>query len=193
MYSLSTVTTLSKIIGFGTPSESVGVDFSDDIINGPSGRTFKYFHRLVDLKNIYESVEDPEMPKVDFENYLNQIRFDATKSILAKCLDSTECYDDSIDYDSYIESKYNLFEDAIGYAVAITILELMLSTKRSNLSEINANLTYEKLKLELYGLRSEKGVVVARGLKGELENVIYNIKCIFCPLDQVSINSDPIW
>ena len=80
--------------------------------------------------------------------------------IIDKNLDSIS----SEDYTDIIIENAVLFDDAIGYKVAISVLELFVSTKRSNLPERNAKLAISNLKLELNGFRNETGYIVAKGL-----------------------------
>jgi hypothetical protein len=44
-----------------------------------------------------------------------------------------------------------LFEDAVGYKVAISVLELFISTERLNTTERSAQMAISSLKLEIEG------------------------------------------
>src|SRR5690606_28691493 len=80
---------------------------------------------------------------------------------------------DSQDYDSVISEKRHLFDEPIGYAVACQMIELFISTTRSNFVERNAKFAYQNLKIELEGAKNERGFRVATGLKDKLN---YSIK-----------------
>lgn len=192
MYSDESILTLSKRIGFGVPSQELQIEFSDDIVTGPSGRTFSFFHRLVTLKGIYLTTQDVAMEKEPFEAFLQQIRFDATKSVLARIVDKNKQCDPDKDYSNDIITKSALIEEAIGNAVAISVLEFMLSSERSNLHKINADLTHEKLLLQLNGFKTEKGVIVAVGLNAKLLSAINEASNSVCPFS-VSVKDGKVW
>ena len=79
-------------------------------------------------------------------------------------MDKHKNYADIEDYDPIIENYKILFDDAIGYKVAMMVLELFMTTRRSNLHERNARLSINNLKLELEGFKNDQGHLVASGL-----------------------------
>jgi len=62
-------------------------------------------------------------------------------------LDGHHLYDNTIDYSNVIIEKAKLFDDTIGYGIAIKCLELFISSSRSNLIERNAKLSFQALKV----------------------------------------------
>ena len=165
MYSQSVKDILFNRIGFGTPQES-GFSLTIDEANssGTSGRLFKYFHSLVTIENIQASIDKINADSTEFNAILLEIKQNAVLEILPLILDKHIDYDATKDYDLTIEDNVTLFDDAIGYKVAINCLEMFLSTKRSNFPERNAKLSASNLKLELEGFKNENGVLVAQGL-----------------------------
>ena len=173
MYSEEIIQSLTERIGFGSPQEdSFVLAISEAIQNGASGRVFKSFHSLVTLENIIEAIEKREPTAEQFEAILNEYRKGAVLEVLSLVLDSHEDYINDDSYDASITQNINLFDNAIGYKVAIMVIEMFMSTKRSNIVERNAKLSVSNLKLELEGYRNDSGILVAQGLVHKFGNAI---------------------
>ena len=173
MYSEEIIQSLTERIGFGSPQEdSFVLAISEAIQNGASGRVFKSFHSLVTLENIIEAIEKREPTAEQFEAILNEYRKGAVLEVLSLVLDSHEDYINDDSYDASITQNISLFDNAIGYKVAIMVIEMFMSTKRSNIVERNAKLSVSNLKLELEGYRNDSGILVAQGLVHKFGNAI---------------------
>lgn len=173
MYSEEIIQSLTERIGFGSPQEdSFALAISEAIQNGASGRFFKSFHSLVTLENIIAAIEKQNINAEEFEALLNEYREGAVLEVLSLILDSHQDYVNNDSYDASITQNVNLFDNAIGYKVAIMVIEIFMSTKRSNIVERNAKLSVSNLKLELEGYRNDSGVLVAKGLVHKFENAI---------------------
>ena len=173
MYSEEIIQSLTERIGFGSPQEdSFVLAISEAIQNGASGRVFKSFHSLVTLENIIEAIEKREPTAEQFEAILNGCRKGAVLEVLSLVLDSHEDYINDDSYDASITQNISLFDNAIGYKVAIMVIEMFMSTKRSNIVERNAKLSVSNLKLELEGYRNDSGILVAQGLVHKFGNAI---------------------
>ena len=103
---------------------------------------------------------------------LNELKKGAVLESLSLILDSHEDYINDDSYDATITQNISLFDNVIGYKVAIMVIEMFMSTKRNNIVERNAKLSVSNLKLELEGYRNETGVLVAKGLVHKFENAI---------------------
>ena len=177
MYSEEAIENLIQRIGFGTPQEdgfSLAIDEANSI--GTSKRVFKSFHQLVTVENIHASIDDIEADTTKFNTILLQIKSDAVRDVLPLIMDKSDDYDNTKDYSNIINENLILFDDAIGYKVAMSVLEMFVSTKRSNLPERNAKLSINNLKLELNGYRNDSGHLVTRGLTHELNDAIKTAK-----------------
>ena len=173
MYSEEIIQSLTERIGFGSPQEdSFVLAISEAIQNGASGRFFKSFHSLVTLENIIAAIEKQNINSEEFEALLNEYRKGASLEVLSLVLDSHQDYVLNDSYDAIITQNVSLFDNAIGYKVAIMVIEMFMSTKRSNIVERNAKLSVSNLKLELEGYRNDSGVLVAKGLVHKFENAI---------------------
>ena len=182
MFDQASIELMINRIGFGVPeSEILGdVTVSQENMVGTSGRTFRGFHQLVTLGNIYETTNEPMMNDEEFNAYLNLIKIDAIKSIGSRLLiDIKLC--PGINYSDLVLNKPELFEDAYGYAVAYACIEQMISTTRSNNKERNAKMAYQQLKIELEGMRNDNGYYVAQGISNNLTSAINIIADYLCP------------
>ena len=173
MYSEEIIQSLTERIGFGSPQEdSFTLTISEAIQIGASGRVFKSFHSLVTLENIIAAIENLQPTAEEFEAILNELKKGAVLESLSLILDSHEDYINDDRYDATITQNISLFDNVIGYKVAIMVIEMFMSTKRNNIVERNAKLSVSNLKLELEGYRNESGVLVAKGLVHKFENAI---------------------
>ncbi|NQY43952.1 MAG: hypothetical protein HRT87_11485 [Legionellales bacterium] len=191
MYSTDSITHLVERIGFGLPN---GMSISIDVPNqtGTSGRTISSFHRLATLKNLYETVEVISMDGPSFNSYLLQLKTDAVKSVVVRILNQNNLYLDSFDYSGTIITKTELFDEAVGYAMAISAIEQFISTTRTNSTIRSLEGSYKMLKIELEGAKNNKGVVVAVGLRNLLTTSIKTCSDSIFP-NPLKITSKPIW
>ena len=173
MYSEEIIQSLTERIGFGSPQEdSFTLQISEAIQIGASGRIFKSFHSLVTLENIIAAIENLQPTQEEFEAILNEFKTGAVLEVLSLVLDSHQDYINDDSYDASITQNISLFDNAIGYKVAVMVIEMFMSTKRNNIVERNAKLSVSNLKLELEGYRNDSGVLVAKGLVHKFENAI---------------------
>lgn len=173
MYSEEIIQSLTERIGFGSPQEdSFTLTMSEAIQNGASGRIFKSFHSLVTLENVIAAIENLQPTAEEFEAILDEFKTGAILEVLSLVLDSHEDYINDDSYDASITQNISLFDNAIGYKVAIMVIEMFMSTKRNNIVERNAKLSVSNLKLELEGYRNDSGILVAKGLVHKFENSI---------------------
>lgn len=191
MYSQNAIEVLTKRIGFGSNFTEVSIDAENK--EGTSGRLFSFYHKLVTLKNLYDTVNEIDMNSSDFNEYLNQLKEDAAKGVLVRLLDLNEEYLDSFDYSDTIISRPEIFEDAYGYTLAINAIEQMVSTPRVNDSERSSNLAYNKLKMEIEGVTDSDGRVLSKGLNRALEFSIKKATDIIFPPKGLIIDDANFW
>lgn len=173
MYSQEIILALEKRIGWeNSSSTSFGFEISEQNLMANSGRKVNMFHQLAIVDNIHAAVSEIDMEPEEFNGFLSSIRNQATREVLTRIMDRSKLYDSSYDYSVIIQSKIALFDDPIGYCIAIKILELFISSSRSNLLERNAKLSFQSLKLELEGVRNDSGVYVAQGIVNKYEKSI---------------------
>ena len=114
------------------------------------------------------------------------------REVLTAIIDQNVLSEEIVDYSSTIINRPRIFDDAIGYSIAIKCLELFVSSSRKNLAERNAKLSYQNLKMELEGVRNESGHLVAKGLIMRKEFAIRQAQKILFPR-KIIIDGTPNW
>jgi len=166
MYSELAISTIAERIKWNASLDSAfAVELSEDNKKGTSGKHFQSFHNLVSIDNMYAAVPEIGMDAEKFNTLLTDMRLQATLQALNDVLETNESYDPANDYSGVLISNAALFDNAVGFKVAINVLEMFLSTVRSNLPERNTKLSASNLKLELKGFKNENGHVVATGIE----------------------------
>jgi hypothetical protein len=193
MYSNTSISVLIDRIGWSeVQSSDHNLSLSADNKKADSGRTFDNFHGLVTIDNIFSAVPKIGMEIADFNAYLLDLKSQHVRRALTEIMNKSEDYVDSFDYDDTILAKVHLFDDPIGYSVAASMLELFVSTSRSNFRERNSKLAYDKLKIELEGARNDRGIKVAAGIKDKYDVAIKKAQNIIFPF-KVPVSSKEIW
>jgi hypothetical protein len=173
MYSEEIISTLTERIGFGTPNEEgFPIELEEANSIGSSGRLFSSFHSLVTIENIHAAVQNADIEEGPFNDILENYRKAAVLEVVPLIMDKNDAYDNAVDYSTVMQQNIILFDDAIGYKVAMMVLEMFMASSRSNLLERNAKFSVSNLKLELEGYKNETGVLVAKGLVQKFERSI---------------------
>lgn len=194
MYSELAISTIAERIKWNASLDSAfDLELSEENQKGASGKHFQSFHNLVSIDNIYASVPEIDMEQDEFNSYLTDIRMQAVLQVLSDVLEVHEDYVIDKDYSEIIISNAALFDNAIGYKVAVNVLELFLSTSRSNLPERNAKLSASNLKLELEGFVNENGIMVAKGIKYYYQNAIKKAVRKIFPIQIIIKSSNNLW
>jgi len=168
MLTQETLDTLKNRVGYGqTLEESFPFALGNGLTIGESGLTVPFFHALATVENLHASlpqVFETDGEKSAFEALLEDLR---VQSVVRAVNDVLECsidYNPELSYDDLVVANIALFDNVIGYRLAITILEKCMTTTRTNIVERNAKLSVSNLKLEINGYRNEAGILVADGL-----------------------------
>lgn len=192
MYSELAISTIAERIKWNASLDSAfAVQLSDTNKKGVSGKHFQSFHNLVSIENMYAAVPKIDMESAAFNAFLTDMRLQATLQALNDIMETNESYDPENDYTNVLISNAALFDNAVGYKVAINVLEMFLSTIRSNLPERNAKLSASNLKLELKGFRNDNGHVVADGLEAFYQLAIDKAGKKLFPLKAIVQNGKP--
>lgn len=186
---------LEKRIGFGKPynlPNNINVD--QEHIEGESGRTFKYFHQLVILENIYQTVQKIGMSSEEFNDYLMQMKKDVALSILDFVhFEISEDCRKVINLSGILSDNQSLLDEVYGYKLAATAIELMISSNRVNRDERNAVFKYEKLKVELEGWQDPNGRTITLGLNAKINNSMRKLISNLCPKKELIIEDAKAW
>ncbi|WP_170208086.1 hypothetical protein, partial [Flavobacterium circumlabens] len=181
MYSQESIDALINRIGWSDLSSGLPFVLSVENLTASSGKKFNWYHSLVLVDNVYAAVPEVEMSELSFNAYLSDIRNQAVLSVLTSILDTYVDYDPATDYSIIITERSTLFDDSIGYSVAIKMIELFISTTRSNFNERSAKMTYQTLKVELEGAKNDNGHFVAKGIVYKLEQSIKKAQKVIFP------------
>ncbi len=193
MYSEESILKLSERIGWEQALNSdLDIQVDSDNVKADAGRKVNSFHQLATVENIYSAVSETMLSELDFNAYLKSLREQCVREILTAIIDQNVLSEEIVDYSSVITSKPRIFDDAIGYSIAIKCLELFVSSSRKNLAERNAKLSFQNLKMELEGVRNENGHLVAKGLIMRKEYAIRQAQRILFP-QKIIIDGTANW
>lgn len=193
MYSPESIQTLVERIGFYKKVDSnLSFTLSPEVILATSFRYVNSFHQLAIVENIYSAVPEINMVDLDFNEYLQEIKTQSVHEVLTLVLNRDVSYQLNDDYSETITGNPEIFDDAIGYTIAIKCLELFVSTSRKNLAERNAKLSIERLKVELEGLKNENGKVIVNGLRRERYFAVKQAKDIIFP-KKIIVDGTSMW
>lgn len=193
MYSEEVKNILFNRIGWCESSnDAVLVVVDSDNQTSESGRFIRGFHQLCSVDNIYSSVSVVNMEAVEFNALLSSIRKESVEEVITNVFDLHPLYLPATDYSSIISQRPRIFDDAIGYCMAIKILEMFVSTNRKNFVERNAKLSFQSLKIELEGAKNAEGHQVVIGIKAEKHKAIQQAQKIIFP-DPYIIDGDSLW
>lgn len=192
MYSQEAIDALINRIGWSELSSGLPFVLSDANKTAESGKMFNWYHSLVLVDNIYAAVPEVEMEEEEFNEYLSEVRKQAVLNVLSSILDTHEDYVPDQDYSDIIIQRSIIFDDSIGYLVAIKMIELYISTTRSNFNERSAKMSYQALKVELEGAKNDNGHFIAKGITYKQEQSIKKAQKILFPY-KVVVNGPSVW
>jgi hypothetical protein len=192
MYNEQSIASLITRIGWEKPLETdFAIELDEEVLTADSERKVNTFHQLVTVENVYAAVPEIEMGAEEFNGFLSSIRKQSVLEVLTAIFDKNEQYIETVDYSELILARPKLFDDAIGYSIAIKMLELFVSSGRINLAERNAKLSFQNLKLELNGIKNDNGVFVAKGLEYHFNKSIKDAQKILFPKNATVQNGKP--
>lgn len=182
MYSNESILFLKNRIGWGN---AINTDFpitiSSDNLIATSGRTVLSFHQLASVENIHSNISQIDADDALFNQILSNLREQSVIEVLNLIMDSHKLYNDDVDYSNVIVSKSRLFDEAIGYAIAVKCLELFVSSTRSNATERSNAMSFNTLKIELEGAKNDNGHFIAKGIVYKKEQAIKKAQKIIFP------------
>lgn len=182
MYSESSKILISKRVGWDNPANSLNsVTIDTENLIATSGRRVNSFHQLANVLNLFHTVDEKFTDSTEFNNLLKEIRLQAAIEVMNKILDQHHCYDFEFDYDKKLEKYQSLFDEPLGYLLAIKCIETYISSNRSNYIERNAKLAFEMLKIELEGIKNEQGITISQGLNMKFYTSIKKAQKILFP------------
>lgn len=193
MYSPESIQALVERIGFYKRVDStLSFVLSPEVVLATSNRYVNSFHQLAIVENIYSAVPQINMADVDFNEYLQEIKTQSVNEVLTLILNRDTSYQLNTDYSETITGNPEIFDDAIGYTIAVKCLELFVSTSRKNFWQRNADLAVEKLKVELEGVKTENGKTIVSGINQKRYYAIKQAKSIIFP-KRIIVDGTSMW
>ncbi|RRJ91524.1 hypothetical protein EG240_05830 [Paenimyroides tangerinum] len=193
MYSESSKILISKRVGWSVPTDSLfSVEISEDNQTATSGRYVNSFHQLATVENLFFTIDENKTGESEFNKTLYSMLKEASIEVLNKVLDQHKDYDFDKDYDSEIEKYQSLFDEPLGYLLAIKSIELLVSSNRSNAVERNSKLSFQMLKMELEGVKNDNGHCISEGLNSKFYTALKNAQKKIFP-KQIEIIGDSVW
>jgi actin-related protein len=190
MYSPESISYLQDRIGFGSNPIAVNVDPANQV--GSSGRLLTSFHKLADLKQIYNTTTEVNVSGIDFNLYLQELKKQAALKVLTEVFNKHSLYKPTYDYSSIILERPELFDDALGFSLAIAVIEQQIAVERSNNEQRKASEVFNKLKLEIEGVKDAYGNVISRGLFSSYYYAHKNASKIIFKTDKFIIDSPKV-
>lgn len=199
MYDSNAIAALTGRIGWAPLRLPTSKVLSSDN-EGSTGRLFNSFHAMAIAENVEEGMPvsnantaNESIDSAALNAYLKLITDQAILKVLGRVFDSNEAANYYInsagcrvdlstkDYSSLIISRPAAFDEVVGYQVAYDVLELMLTTSRSNLRQ-RAAVEGISLIAQQQGARDENGNVIIDGVFQKLESAYGKLSAILFPV-----------
>lgn len=198
LYSGTSVTLLIGRIGWDVTIPPSPITVSNDNKASASGRFFNSFHQLVTAENVNDSVNNLKIAETDLNVYLAKMKKDSVLEVLNKLFDTNilaiyqkteEVYSvnyDASGYDSLIEANITVFDQAIGYSMAVRAVQLFITSERSNGAQRKMKQSYDFLKSELEGIKDKDGNVLAVGVNSLFDISIQDANKVLFPTNSLT-------
>ncbi len=198
LYTGTSITLLTGRIGWdqSVPPTTLVVDGAN--LGSVSGRFFNSFHQLVTAENVYDSVLNLKIDVTNLNVYLAKMKKDSVLEVLNKLFDTNPLANyaargDSYSlnytaggYDALIADKGTVFDNAIGYSMAVRAIQLFISSERSNGTQRKMKASYDFLMSELNGIKNADGLSIAQGVNSLFDTAIKDANDILFPTNHRS-------
>lgn len=197
MYNSTTITLLTERVGWSQAVPPTSLVVSAGNLTSTSGRFFDSFHTLVTAENVNDSVINLKIDTTNLNAYLAKMRKDAVLEVLNKLFDTNDLANyastrtersinyDANGYDALINKYQTVFDQAIGYSMAVRAIQLFITSERSNSAQRKMKASYEFLKSEIEGIRGPDGEVIAKGVNALFTLAIEDAKAILFPVIKI--------
>lgn len=182
-YSPESIKAVADRIGWPPPIEPSNIVLSYDNLLANSGRKFNAFHALVTVMNIKAVLPDANTSNDTMNDTLFSFKKQGVLQILNAIFNNNirahYTYNKrgrkvarlSTDYTDMILNNLSVFDEAYGLQVALDILQLHLTSNRSNATERNVK-EVQTIRLDLEGVYDDAGKEISPGIKGRLAKAI---------------------
>lgn len=193
MYNNTSIQSLVDLVGWGLPvMPNTQITLTDANKKSDSGRFFNSFHQLATVENVFDCISNLDVDSNNLNVFLAKVKRDAVLDVLSKVFDknilantpSTEEFislNYAVEYDAMIADKKNVLVEAIGYRACITILELFITSIRSNVTLKVLKADYNFLQSEVSGIRDVNGRLLTNGIENYYNVAITDAISILFP------------
>ena len=148
------------------------LDFRLEGSNPVSGLHYEDEHPIITLDTIKEAQADIEISDADFLIYLEDLKQSVAYKVLADVLDR-----------DYLEDKYlvfypSLFDSLLSMQMQIRVINIILSSKRSNASEIIAKNALQRIYFDLKGNKESDKFPITDGIEHKYRSELRRVKNI---------------
>lgn len=164
---------LKNRIGWENLPGTVSVTLSDDNKQSDSGRYYQEEHSAITLKNIHSVVETVNSDSDAFNTHLVSLRKQAIKQVIADVFHLNEIWE------ARITENISAFDTAILKRMAVVVIELMITSSRSNEVERISNDFANKLYYDLYGKPTTEHFNRLVGIIERYEQEITSLRDLF--------------
>jgi len=193
-YDTAAITALEGRVGWAqaVPPSTIVISMNNGL--SASGLKFKTFHKLATVENVKETLGTLALNDTVLQAQLDELRKQAVIKVLQAIYDQNPLangqrngyfgqYVDmsTTDYSNVIITRSNVFDQAIGYQMAYDVIQMMISTSRSNLTERAVTGAYEVLQIELEGVNQSNSNIATKGIEYRLKNAIDQAIAILFP------------
>ena len=205
-YNSQAIAALETRVGWAQPVPPSNITLSVNNISSTSGRTFDSYHKLATVENVKNTLGTGVTDQSAFQSQLDRLRKQSVLKALNAIYDRNPLANltrgvygqnvnlSGVDYSPVIIDRANVFDDVIGYQMAYDIIQMMISTSRSNMTERAVNGTYETLQIELEGASQSNSNLSTKGVVFYLKDSIDQAIAILFPQRKFGIyNATPLW
>lgn len=204
-YDQTAIDYLIDRIGWAEAIPPTTIAVSVENTTSTSGRFFDEFFNLSKVENVFYAIDNAKIDNDTLNDELFRMKKAAVLMALDNIFDSNprahykECRGSLVDisskdYSAIIPLKGRLFDSAIGYSMAIIVIDKLLTSIRANRTQRENKFDYQTLKAELEGIKDEFHNVVSVGLYGRLKSEIKSIiKIIFPDYSQATLRGVSVW
>lgn len=163
---------------------------SDENKESLTGRLFKDFHQLTLSEDIYKTGGDDVLTIEQLNTLLLGFKKAGALETLTLIFNNSPRYDPLQDYEGTVVKYQGVISQVYGLVVCKLALQMMATSKRVNDTERKTK--YGLLKTELEGVRNEQGIIVSRGVIGNLANAVFKAQEIIFP-QPIEIIAENLW
>ncbi len=181
MFQESEIALLRNRLGWSQYEKELYVNKLDTTnLTSTSGLTLNSFHNLVTVENVFKLIPESNISDVRLNGFLTEMLDTTIIEILNDVLISDSRSAVKKDNASIIVDygDTGLFDTAIGNCHAIKVIELILSSNRSNREEILAKTSVGQIQAILKGTYTKDGNKLVDGLIHKCANAREEIKTI---------------